>query len=32
VVEGILVVLTVWSLLTYSAAYWPYLRKALERK
>lgn len=32
VVEGLLVVLTVWSLLTYSAAYWPYLRKALERK
>ena len=32
VVEGVLVVLTVWSLFTYSAAYWPYLKRALERK
>ena len=31
-VEGILVALTVWSLFTYTAAYWPYLRQALERK
>ena len=31
-VEGLLVVLTVWSLFTYTAAYWPYLRQALERK
>ena len=32
VVEGFLIVLTVWSLFTYTAAYWPYLKKALERK
>ena len=32
VVEGLLIVLTVWSLFTYTAAYWPYLKKALERK
>ena len=31
-VEGLLVVLTVWSLFTYTSAYWPYLRQALERK
>ena len=32
VVEGLLIVLTVWSLFTYTSAYWPYLKKALERK
>ena len=32
VVEGLLIVLTVWSLFTYTSAYWPYLRQALERK
>ena len=32
VVEGLLIVLTVWSLFTYTSAYMPYLRKALERK
>ena len=32
VVEGLLIVLTVWSLFTYTSAYWVYLRKALERK
>ena len=32
VVEGLLIVLTVWSLVTYTSAYWPYLRQALERK
>ena len=31
-VEGILIVLTIWSLFTYTAAYWPYLKQALERK
>ena len=31
-VEGLLIVLTVWSLFTYTAAYWPYLKQALERK
>ena len=31
-VEGLLIVLTVWSLFTYTSAYWPYLRQALERK
>ena len=32
VVEGALIVLTLWSLSTYTAAYLPYLRQALERK
>ncbi len=32
IVEGLLVILTVWSLFTYTAAYWPYLRRALDRK
>ena len=32
VVEGLLIVLTIWSLFTYTSAYWPYLRQALERK
>ena len=32
VVEGLLVVLTVWSLVSYTSAYWPYLKRALERK
>lgn len=32
VVEGGLVLLTLWSLHTYTAAYLPYLRRALERK
>ena len=32
VVEAILIVLTLWSLFSYTAAYMPYLRKALERK
>ena len=32
VVEGMLIVLTVWSLFTYTSAYLPYLKKALERK
>ena len=31
-VEGLLIVLTLWSLVTYTSAYWPYLKKALERK
>ena len=31
-VEGLLIVLTVWSLFTYTSAYLPYLKKALERK
>ena len=31
-VEAMLIVLTVWSLFTYTSAYLPYLRKALERK
>ena len=31
-VEGILIVLTVWSLFTYTSAYWPYLKMALARK
>jgi len=30
-VEGLLVVLTLWSLHTYTAAYMPYLRRALDR-
>ena len=32
VVEGLLIVLTVWSLFTYTFAYLPYLRKALAQK
>ena len=32
VVEGLLIVLTVWSLFTYTSAYWVYLKRALERK
>ena len=32
VVEGLLIVLTIWSLFTYTSAYWPYLRMALARK
>ena len=32
VVEGLLIVLTVWSLFTYTAAYLPYLKRALDRK
>ncbi len=32
VVEGGLILLTLWSLHTYTAAYLPYLRRALERK
>ena len=32
VVEGLLIVLTIWSLVTYTSAYLPYLRRALERK
>ncbi len=32
VVEGLLFALTLWSLWTYTAAYMPYLRRALERK
>ena len=32
VVEGALIVLTVWSLFTYTSAYLPYLRRALDRK
>ena len=31
-VEGLLIVLTVWSLFTYTSAYWPYLKMALARK
>ena len=31
VVEGVLIALTVWSLFTYTAAYLPYLRRALDR-
>ena len=31
-VEGLLIVLTVWSLFTYTTAYMPYLKQALERK
>ena len=31
-VEGLLIVLTIWSLFTYTSAYWPYLRMALARK
>jgi len=31
-VEGVLVVLTLWSLYTYTAAYLPYLRRALDRR
>ncbi len=30
-VEGLLLALTLWSLVTYTAAYMPYLKKALER-
>lgn len=32
VVEGGLIVLTVWSLFVYTSAYLPYLRRALDRK
>ena len=32
VMEGLLIVLAIWSLFTYTSAYWPYLRQALERK
>lgn len=32
IVEGLLVILTVWSLFTYTAAYWPHLRRALDHK
>ena len=32
VVEGLLILLTVWSLFTYTAAYVPYLKKALDQK
>ena len=32
VVEGLLIVLTLWSLVTYTTAYAPYLKQALERK
>ena len=32
VVEGLLIVLTIWSLFTYTSAYWPYLKMALARK
>ena len=32
VVEGGLIVLTVWSLFAYTSAYLPYLRRALDRK
>ena len=32
VVEAMLIVLTLWSLFTYTAAYLPYLRKALDPK
>ena len=31
-VEGVLIVLTLWSLVSYTRQYAPYLRKALERK
>ena len=31
-VEALLIVLTVWSLFTYTSAYFPYLQKALEHK
>lgn len=31
-VEGLLFLLTLWSLWTYTAAYMPYLKRALERK
>ena len=31
-VEGLLIVLTVWSLFTYTRQYWPYHKKALEQK
>ena len=31
-VEAMLIVLTLWSLVTYTSAYMPYLKKALERK
>ena len=30
--EALLIVLTVWSLVSYTAAYMPYMKKALERK
>ncbi len=32
VVEAVLIVFTLWSLVTYTAVYLPYLHKALERK
>ena len=32
VVEGLLIVLTLWSLFTYTSAYWPYLKQALAQK
>ena len=32
VVEGLLLMLTFWSLWTYTRAYWPYVKKALEQK
>lgn len=32
VVEGLLIVLTIWSLFTYTSAYLPYLKKALAQK
>jgi len=32
VVEAVLIGLTLWSLVTYTSAYMPYLKKALERK
>ena len=31
-VETVLIVLTLWSLVSYTRQYWPYLKKALERK
>jgi len=31
-VEGVLIVLTLWSLHTYTASYMPYMRRALDRK
>ena len=32
VVEGLLIALTLWSLVTYTSAYFPYLKRALEQK
>ena len=32
VVEGMLIALTIWSLFTYTSAYLPYLKRALEQK